>query len=169
MSCFKTMNRTVVQCSCGSVVEHYVSRANVVGSISREHTYWQYICIAWMHCKSLWIKASAKCINVNVVCSIPELQSFQFQLFSSVSSKEEMTGNRIVLLILLVYFIVHFWRVNFFCLILTLLFPYLLLVYFFIKNKSKAQTYLSPLIHLFTVMIHSYWSMSNIYICLLND
>ncbi len=23
-------------------------------------------CIAWMHCKSLWIKASAKCINVNV-------------------------------------------------------------------------------------------------------
>ncbi len=25
-------------------------------------------CIAWMHCKSLWIKASAKCINVNVLC-----------------------------------------------------------------------------------------------------
>ncbi len=23
-------------------------------------------CIAWMYCKSLWIKASAKCINVNV-------------------------------------------------------------------------------------------------------
>ncbi len=23
-------------------------------------------CIAWMHCKSLWIKGSAKCINVNV-------------------------------------------------------------------------------------------------------
>ncbi len=23
-------------------------------------------CITWMHCKSLWIKASAKCINVNV-------------------------------------------------------------------------------------------------------
>ncbi len=23
-------------------------------------------CIAWMHCKSLWIKVSAKCINVNV-------------------------------------------------------------------------------------------------------
>ncbi len=23
-------------------------------------------CIAWMHCKSLWIKESAKCINVNV-------------------------------------------------------------------------------------------------------
>ncbi len=29
--------------------------------IPREHTYWQYKCIAWMHCKSLWIKASAKC------------------------------------------------------------------------------------------------------------
>ncbi len=24
-------------------------------------------CIAWMHCKSLWIKASAKCININVI------------------------------------------------------------------------------------------------------
>ncbi len=24
-------------------------------------------CIAGMHCKSLWIKASAKCINVNVI------------------------------------------------------------------------------------------------------
>ncbi len=23
-------------------------------------------CIAWMHCKSLWIKASAKCININI-------------------------------------------------------------------------------------------------------
>ncbi len=37
-----------------------------MGSIPREHTYWQYKCIAWMYCKSLWIKASAKCINVNV-------------------------------------------------------------------------------------------------------
>ncbi len=36
-----------------------------MGSIPREHTYWKK-CIAWMHCKSLWIKASAKCINVNV-------------------------------------------------------------------------------------------------------
>ncbi len=23
-------------------------------------------CIVWMHCKSLWIKASAKCVNVNL-------------------------------------------------------------------------------------------------------
>ncbi len=30
------------------------------------NTYWQYKCIAWMHCKSLWIKASAKCINVRM-------------------------------------------------------------------------------------------------------
>ncbi len=43
-------------CACGSVVEHCVSTAKVVGSIPREHT----------HCKSLWIKASAKYINVNV-------------------------------------------------------------------------------------------------------
>ncbi len=47
-------------------LEHCVSSAKVVGSIPREQTYWQYKCIAWMHCKSLWIKASAKCINVNV-------------------------------------------------------------------------------------------------------
>ncbi len=34
-----------------------------MGSIPREHTYWQK-CIAWMHCKLLWIKAYAKCITV---------------------------------------------------------------------------------------------------------
>ncbi len=28
-------------CSCGSVVEHCVSSAKVVGSIPREHMYWQ--------------------------------------------------------------------------------------------------------------------------------
>ncbi len=32
------------------------------------NTYTDNKCIAWMHCKSLWIKASAKCINVNVYC-----------------------------------------------------------------------------------------------------
>ncbi len=50
-------------CSCGSVVEHCVSSVKVVGSFPREHMYWQKKCIT---CKSLWIKASAKCINVNV-------------------------------------------------------------------------------------------------------
>ncbi len=30
------------------------------------NTYWQK-CTAWIHCKSLWIKASAKCINVSVI------------------------------------------------------------------------------------------------------
>ncbi len=34
-----------------------------MGSIPREHTYWQYKCIS---CKLLWIKASAKCVNVNI-------------------------------------------------------------------------------------------------------
>ncbi len=47
-------------------LEHCVSSTKVVGSNPREHTYWQYKCITWMHCKSLWIKASAKYINVNV-------------------------------------------------------------------------------------------------------
>ncbi len=41
-------------------LEDCVSSAKIVGSIPREHTYWQKKCIAWMHCKSLWIKASAK-------------------------------------------------------------------------------------------------------------
>ncbi len=33
-------------CFCGSVVEHCVSSAKVVGSIPREHTYWEK-CIPW--------------------------------------------------------------------------------------------------------------------------
>ncbi len=40
-------------------LEHCVSSAKAVGSIPREHTYWQYKCIS--RCKSLWIKASDKC------------------------------------------------------------------------------------------------------------
>ncbi len=42
-------------------LEHCIGSAKVVGSIPREHTYWQKKCIDWMHCKSLWIKASDKC------------------------------------------------------------------------------------------------------------
>ncbi len=55
-------------CSCGTVVEHCVSSAKGVGSIPREHTYWpkMYNLNVVQLCKSLWIKASAKCINVNV-------------------------------------------------------------------------------------------------------
>ncbi len=45
-------------------LEHCVSSAKVVGSIPREHMYWQKKCITWMHCKSLWKKVSAKCINI---------------------------------------------------------------------------------------------------------
>ncbi len=41
-------------------LEHCVSSAKVVGSIPREHMYWQKKSITWMHCKSFWIKASAK-------------------------------------------------------------------------------------------------------------
>ncbi len=39
-------------CSCGSVIEQFPA---VVGSIPKEHTYWQKNCITWMHCKSLCI------------------------------------------------------------------------------------------------------------------
>ncbi len=38
-----------------------------MGSIPRERAYWQKKCIAWMHCKSLWIKASAKCLKFKLV------------------------------------------------------------------------------------------------------
>ncbi len=56
------------KCSCGSVVEHCVSSAKGCGFDSQgtHILIKKKKCIAWMHCKSLWIKASAKCINVNV-------------------------------------------------------------------------------------------------------
>ncbi len=57
------------RCFCGSVVEHCVSRANGCGFISQGTHILIKRYIAWMHCKSLWIKASAKCININVIKS----------------------------------------------------------------------------------------------------
>ncbi len=50
------------------MVEHCVSSAKVVGSSPREHMYSQKknVWPEWPKPKSLWIKASAKCINVNV-------------------------------------------------------------------------------------------------------
>ncbi len=56
-----------IQCSCGSVVEHCVSNAKGCGFNSQgTHILTKNKkCISWLHCKSLWIKASAKCINVN--------------------------------------------------------------------------------------------------------
>ncbi len=50
----------------GSVVEHCVSSAKGCGFDSQGTHVLIKNCITWMHCKSLWIKASAKCINVNV-------------------------------------------------------------------------------------------------------
>ncbi len=55
-------------CSCGSVVVHCVSSAKGCG-FNSQGTHILKKCIVWMHCKSLWIKASAKCINVNVFWS----------------------------------------------------------------------------------------------------
>ncbi len=43
-------------CSCGSVVERCVSSAKVMGSIPREHMYWQNM----YNLKSLWINVSVK-------------------------------------------------------------------------------------------------------------
>ncbi len=49
-------------------LEHCVSSAKGWGFDSHG-THADKTCIAWMHCKSIWIKASAKCINVNVIIS----------------------------------------------------------------------------------------------------
>ncbi len=38
---FSLLINSLHDCSCGSVVEHCVSSAKVVGSIPREHMYWQ--------------------------------------------------------------------------------------------------------------------------------
>ncbi len=61
----KTQNNNNV--AVAQWLEHCVSIAKLVGSIPRKQTFWQYKCIAWMHCKLLWIKASAKCTHVNVI------------------------------------------------------------------------------------------------------
>ncbi len=49
------------KCACGSVVEHCVSSAKGRGFNSQGTHILIKKCIAWMHCKSLWIKVSAKC------------------------------------------------------------------------------------------------------------
>ncbi len=46
---------------CGSVVEHCVSSAKGCGFDSQGTHILTKTCIVWMHCKSLWIKASDKC------------------------------------------------------------------------------------------------------------
>ncbi len=56
-------SRFVLKCSCGSVLEHWVSSANGCGFDSQGTHILPKQCI---DCRSIWIKASAKCINVNV-------------------------------------------------------------------------------------------------------
>ncbi len=49
------------------LVEYGASNAKIMGSIPRESKSWfNAETVTWMQCKSLWIKASAKYINVNV-------------------------------------------------------------------------------------------------------
>ncbi len=58
-------NSSKTESVCGSVVEHCISSAKVVGLIPREHMYWLKNVLP--ECtKSLWIKASAKCINLKI-------------------------------------------------------------------------------------------------------
>ncbi len=58
-ACFMSEFRS----SYGSVVEHCASSAKGCGFNSQGTHILIKQCIAWMHCKSLWIKVSAKCIN----------------------------------------------------------------------------------------------------------
>ncbi len=53
------------------MVEHGASNAKIMGSIPRESKSWWNVKL-WlkMQCKSLWIKVSATCINVNVNVSM---------------------------------------------------------------------------------------------------
>ncbi len=63
MSCWATGHGFPV----AQMVEHGASNATIMGSIPRESKSWSNVkTVTWMQCKSLWIKASAKCINVNV-------------------------------------------------------------------------------------------------------
>ncbi len=52
--------------SCGSVIEHCVSSKKGCGFNSQETHKLTKKFIIWLHCKSLWIIASAKCIHLNV-------------------------------------------------------------------------------------------------------
>ncbi len=44
---------------------HIASAAHMLWVQFPGNTHTDKTCVAWMSCKSLWIKASAKCINVN--------------------------------------------------------------------------------------------------------
>ncbi len=61
---------------CFPVVEHWVSSAKGCGFNSQGTHIQIKKCIARMYCKSLWIKASAKCINVNMYISSHMSQYF---------------------------------------------------------------------------------------------
>ncbi len=69
--------RTSTGFPVAQMVEHGASNAKIMGSIPRQSKSWSNVkTVTWMQCKSLWIKASAKCINVNVnVCTNFELIS----------------------------------------------------------------------------------------------
>ncbi len=57
----------MLQCSCGSVIKHCISRAKGCGFNSQgTHILTKHLKPKCTHCKLLWIKVSAICINVNV-------------------------------------------------------------------------------------------------------
>ncbi len=60
-------------CPCGSVLEHCVSNAKGCGFNSQRTKLLTKKMYNLKHCKSLWIKASAKCINIRVVYIILSL------------------------------------------------------------------------------------------------
>ncbi len=87
------------------MVEHCASNGKIMGSIPRESKSWSNVkTVTWMQCKSLWIKVSAKCINVNMKnwkC-IKKNCMYCFIYFLSqnwnVSNKACFPGNTVLLL-----------------------------------------------------------------------
>ncbi len=70
------------------IVEHGASNAKIMGSIPRESKSWSNVkTVTWMQCKSLWIKASAKCINVNVNVMFLKCIDYGTGLYSKTPTK----------------------------------------------------------------------------------
>ncbi len=62
--------------------------------------YWQKKCIAWMHSKLLWIKASVKCIKVNVNLIYLISTSYSSVQYFINSHQQKIIGDYFIFLLL---------------------------------------------------------------------
>ncbi len=64
----RTAKRLYYSVPVAQWLEHCISSAKCCGFNSQgTHVLTKKKWITWMHCNSLWIKASAKCVNVNIL------------------------------------------------------------------------------------------------------